>query len=79
MKASEIRERTDEELTKLSAELRRELWKARFDNQINQLDDTSRIQQLRKDVARVETIISERAKSSAGAAQPAASGEGEQE
>ncbi|MFW5875942.1 MAG: 50S ribosomal protein L29 [Myxococcota bacterium] len=78
MKAHEIRERTDEELAKLGAELRRELWKARFDNHTNQLDDTSQIDKLRKDIARVETIRAERAKALGGPA-PAEAAAGEQE
>ncbi len=60
MKASELRERTDEELRELEQELRRKLWKARFDNHANLLDDTSEIRKLRRDVARVLTILTER-------------------
>jgi large subunit ribosomal protein L29 len=67
MNAAEIRERTDEELRKLGAELRRELWKARFDNHTNNLDDPSKIQKLRRDVARVETVIRERAEATRAA------------
>jgi large subunit ribosomal protein L29 len=40
--------------------LRRQLWKARFDNHTNQLDDTSTIKKLRQDLARVKTILTER-------------------
>lgn len=60
MKASEIREKTQEELQELEAELRRKIWKARFDNLSNQLDDTSSIKKLRRDLARVKTILTER-------------------
>ncbi|MBW1762927.1 MAG: 50S ribosomal protein L29, partial [Deltaproteobacteria bacterium] len=38
----------------------RQLWKARFDNHTNQLDDTSSIPKLRRDLARVKTILTER-------------------
>ena len=41
MKASELREQTDEELRNMQTDLARELWQARFDNHTNQLDDTS--------------------------------------
>ena len=75
MRPSEIRERTNEELQQLGKDLRRELWKARFNNHTHQLDDTSKIRQLRKDVARVESIIRERT----GAAEAAPAAEGTEE
>lgn len=63
MKAEDIRENnTTEELVTLERDLRRKLWKARFDNHTNQLDDTSEIQKIRKDIARVMTILTERRK-----------------
>lgn len=61
MKATEVREKSPEELKTLESELRHQIWKARFDNQANQLDDTSSIQKLRRDLARVKTVLSERA------------------
>jgi large subunit ribosomal protein L29 len=60
MKPNEVRERTDEELEKLEGDLERELWQARFDNHTNQLDNTSKIPRLRRDIARVKTILAER-------------------
>jgi len=61
VKAQDIRENhTTEELEALEAELRRKLWKARFDNHTNQLDDTSSIKAIRRDIARVLTILTER-------------------
>ena len=60
MKSAEIRERSIEELSALESELRKKLWKARFDNHANRLDDTSSIQKLRRDLARVHTILTER-------------------
>lgn len=65
MKANDIREQTTEELLELQKELAKKLWKARFDNHTNQLDDTSEIPKIRRDVARVKTILVERAKQSA--------------
>ena len=61
MKPSEIREKSQEELVALEDELRRKLWKARFDNHTNQLDNTAEIPGLRRDLARVKTILTERA------------------
>ncbi len=65
MKAADIRERTREELEQMERELERKLWRARFDNHSNQLDDTSEIAKIRRDIARVKTILVE--KSHAGA------------
>jgi len=61
VKANEVRERTNDELRNMEKDLSRELWQVRFDNHTNQLDDTSRINKLRKDIARVKTILRERA------------------
>lgn len=60
MKHSEIAERTTEDLLELEKELAKQLWKARFDNHTNQLDDTAKVRRLRKDVARVKTTLAAR-------------------
>ncbi|MGD8316411.1 MAG: 50S ribosomal protein L29 [Myxococcales bacterium] len=60
MKPEDIRGNSLEELAVLEGDLRRQLWKARFDNHTNQLDDTSAIQKLRRDLARVKTILTQR-------------------
>jgi len=59
MKATEVREKNKEELVALEGDLRKQLWKARFDNQANQLDDTSSIKKLRRDLARVLTTLTQ--------------------
>lgn len=61
MKTTELREHTDEELRNMEADLARELWQSRFDNHTNQLDDTSKIKKLRRRIATVKTILTERA------------------
>ena len=60
MKPEDIRGNSIEDLSVLEGDLRRQLWKARFDNHTNQLDDTSSIQKIRRDLARVKTILTER-------------------
>ncbi len=60
MKPADLRESTTEELGVMEGDLRRQLWKARFDNHTSQLDDTSSIHKLRRDLARVKTILTER-------------------
>ena len=61
MKTAELREQSTEALRELESTLARELWQARFDNHTNQLDDTSKIKNLRRRIARVKTIITQRA------------------
>jgi len=60
VKPSEMRERTSSELRSMREDLTRELWKKRFDNHTNQLDDTSSIRKLRRDIARLNTILTQR-------------------
>jgi large subunit ribosomal protein L29 len=60
MKASEIRERSVEELKTQEADLRRELFKARIQNHTNQLDSTAKLQKLKRDIARINTVLRER-------------------
>ena len=56
MKTEELREQTSGELDEIERDLRRELWKCRFENYTNQLDDTAKIHRLRRDIARVKTL-----------------------
>ena len=60
MKISEIRELTTEELTKKIEELKEELFNLRFANATGNLEKPSRIHELRKDVARMKTVLAER-------------------
>ena len=49
----------------LNAELvaaKKELFNLRFQNATNQLDNTSRIKEVRKNIARIQTVITEKAK-----------------
>jgi len=60
MKASEIRELTVEELSAKSRELRSDLFNAQVKRSTGQLENTAKLLQLRRDIARVETVIRER-------------------
>ena len=60
MKNEELREQTVEELQERERDLTRELWQARMDNHTNQLDDTAKIKRLRRDIARVKTLLTEK-------------------
>ena len=59
MNAKEIRELTLPELNKKLADLKEELFNLRFQLAINQLDNPKRINAVKKDIARVKTIIRE--------------------
>ncbi len=56
MKASEIRKLSTKELDAKLLELKDELFKLRFQQAINQLDNPMRINAVKKDIARIKTI-----------------------
>lgn len=60
MKARELRELTTEELEQKEREFKRRLFNLRFQVATNQQDNTAALEQARKDVARVKTILRER-------------------
>ena len=55
MKMTEIRELSDEELTKKLEDGRAELFNLRFQMATSQLDNTSRVKNVKKDIARIQT------------------------
>ena len=57
MKANEIKKRSPSELDAKLLELKDELFKLRFQQAINQLDNPMRISAVKKDIARVKTVI----------------------
>ena len=59
MKPSEVREMTNEELTAKLKDLKAELFNLRFQLAINQLDNPMRISAVKKDIARVKTVLRE--------------------
>ncbi|GBD85180.1 50S ribosomal protein L29 [bacterium BMS3Abin02] len=59
MKAIDLREFTALELEDKLAETKAELFNLRFQLATNQLDDASRIREVRKDVARILTVMRE--------------------
>ncbi|MCL6562246.1 MAG: 50S ribosomal protein L29 [Firmicutes bacterium] len=60
MKAKELRELTDQELQAKLRDLKEELFKLRFQLATAALENPMRIRQVRKDIARVHTILHER-------------------
>ncbi|MGI6404720.1 MAG: 50S ribosomal protein L29 [Oscillospiraceae bacterium] len=60
MKASEIRELSDLELQDKLKDLKAELFNLRFQHAINQLENPMRLSHVKKDIARVKTIMNQR-------------------
>ena len=60
MKAKELREMTDVELNKQLKDLKAELFNLRFQHAIHQLDNPIRIEAVKKDIARVMTVMAEK-------------------
>lgn len=60
MKASEIKKLSQEELVTKVDDLKDELFKLRFQLATNQLENPMRIREVRRDIARVKTVIRER-------------------
>ena len=59
MKAKEIRELSVEELEVKLTELKKDLFNLRLQNATNQLDNPTRISEVKRDIARVNTILRE--------------------
>lgn len=68
MKIKELREMTVEELGARRRELRQEMLNLRVQQQIGQLENPTRLKHLRREVARIETIVTERSAAAAKAA-----------
>ncbi len=60
MKARELRGLSDEELRQRERELREELFNLRFQHSLGQLTNTARISQVKREIARIKTILRER-------------------
>ena len=59
-KKAELRDLADGELVTRLAEVKQELFNLRFQNVTGQLDNTARLGQVRKDVARINMLLRER-------------------
>ena len=58
MKANELRNMSAAELTTKLKELKAELFNLRFQHAINQLENPMRIQTVKRDIARINTVLS---------------------
>ena len=60
MKVKELREMTGEQLNAKLADLKKELFSLRFQHAINQLDNPHKIADVKRDIARVMTVLREK-------------------
>ena len=58
---NELRAKSVEELNEELVAAKKELFNLRFQNATNQLDNTSRIKEVRRNIARIQTVITEKA------------------
>lgn len=61
MKASELKTKTPDELTSELASLKKEQFNLRFQRASGQLENTARVRQVRRDIARIKTILGQQA------------------
>ncbi len=64
MKAADVRATTDDELKSELDQLAKERFNLRFQKASGQLENTNRVRQVRRDMARIKTILAERARAS---------------
>ena len=58
----ELMNKTEAELAQELVAAKKELFNLRFQNATNQLDNTARIKEVRKNIARIQTVITEKAR-----------------
>jgi large subunit ribosomal protein L29 len=68
MRAEKLREMSADELRTREKELREQLFRLRFQKSLGQLDNAVKIRETRRDIARVKTVLRQRA--AGGAAGP---------
>ena len=65
MKASDLRARSVDELTEEVDTLGREIFNLRFQRASGQLENTARVREVRRNIARIKTILGERRRAAA--------------
>ncbi len=61
----DLKAKTPDDLAQALVDAKKELFNLRFQNATNQLDNTARIKEVRKNIARIQTVITEKAKEQA--------------
>ena len=59
MKAADVRAKTEDELVEQLDNLGREIFNLRFQRANGQLENTTRVRQVRRDIARIKTVLGE--------------------
>jgi large subunit ribosomal protein L29 len=67
MKVADLRTKTPDELKTQLSDLKKEQFNLRFQKSSGQLENTARVRVVRKDIARIETILGERVRSAPAA------------
>jgi len=62
VKAGDVRAKTDDELKSELEQLGKEVFNLSFQKASGQLENTTRVRQVRRDIARIKTVIGERAR-----------------
>ena len=65
MKAEDVRAKTESELKDQLVALKKEQFNLRFQQATGQLENTARVRQVRRDIARINTILREKSQTSA--------------
>ena len=67
VKASDLRTHSDDELSEQADNLGKEIFNLRFQRASGQLENTTRVRQVRRQIARIRTILGERRRQAQGA------------
>ena len=59
---ADLKNKSEADLAKELVDAKKELFNLRFQNATNQLDNTARIKDVRRNIARIQTVITEKAK-----------------
>ena len=70
MNAQDLRDKTPDQLRDQLVQLKKEAFNLRFQQATGQLENTARMRQVRRDVARVNMILSQKAAATVGGAHP---------
>ncbi len=60
MKAAEVKSKSADELKEMLVQLKKEQFNLRFQQASGQLENTARVRQVRRDIARVKTVLGEK-------------------
>ena len=67
MKSGDLRARTEDELTEQVETLGKEIFNLRFQRASGQLENTARVREVRRNIARIKTILGERGRAAPSA------------